>query len=213
MALPEKIDLSNVENFASCLRDAFYATCQPRSDLQIERFVIGDHETSERQYKQCIDELVRKIMNLRRACTEKELLEYKIEKLRAKNTKLANIKIKQLYISMDELNIAIEGSIREANTLWNIYNSFPIKYTAEDIQNAECKYWYLRLSKLAQSQIESKSSNSPDSGTLDALKKLGVRKDLGAGVLLEYVKSGLVEKDVIDKLVNDKVLYKITSEQ
>lgn len=214
------INLETVESICSELKDAFFETCQPRSTLQIERFVVGDHETKERQYKQCIDELVRKIMTLRRVSLEKKEIKLKIEKIESKlinlhhpadSYKIEKLSIKKakMYIDLDELNIAIEGSLRELNVLYRIYNSFEHKYTADEIQEADAKYWYLRLAKLAESQMESSPVGKPEAGTIDALRKLGVRRDLGLRTVLDFAKQGRIEPSVLEELEEDKILKRI----
>jgi hypothetical protein len=63
------------------------------------------------------------------------------------------------------------GALREFDTLYKIYQKFP-RYTNEQLQKAESKYWLERLTSQAQQDIE--SSGSVSVGNAEALRQVGV---------------------------------------
>jgi hypothetical protein len=58
------MDIAKVKKIGDELNEAFLAACQCRSDYELTVFNIGDHETPQRRYKQCLDELVRKVATI-----------------------------------------------------------------------------------------------------------------------------------------------------
>ena len=64
---------------------------------------------------------------------------------------------------MEQLEISIVGAIREFNHLYNIFQSMP-KFTIEQLQEAESKYWLERITTQAQIDIEAHGSIGTGNG-------------------------------------------------
>jgi hypothetical protein len=144
---------------------AFDAVSQPRSDYQLRKFVVGEHETPERQYLQVVVEMQRKVSSLRRAVIERRKKIAAIEK----ETDLDEKELMQ--IDLDDMNFAITGAMREFNTLYDIYMSLPT-FTTQQLQDAEEGYWIRRLIRQSQVDIDSCGQVSP--GNMDALRQAGI---------------------------------------
>ena len=209
----EKVTEDNLDKVMRELSNAVLDTCQPRSNVQLEKFVVGDHETVERQYKQCVDELSVKILSIRTTIYDQKISLSKIKwyeaeaealRKKAKDTPLTpkeqfqlekhEIEVEKMKIYLDMGRIQLEGNIREANTLWRIFNSFEKKYSHAEIQAGEERYWYKRFSRHAQAALE--AGGGIDVGVADALRKLGPRQDLGSKFLAEQVILGRVPEEI-----------------
>jgi hypothetical protein len=159
------MDALEIVNKRHELFDAFSAVAQPRSNYQIAKFVVGEHCTPERQYMQVVNELQRKTTNIRRALVEQRILYKKL------NAEIDPDKQELLQIDLDELRFSIEGAVREFNTLYAIYKSYP-RYTAEQLQAAEAGYWHKRLA--IQSQLDIEATGVIGQGNADALRMAGM---------------------------------------
>ena len=144
---------------------AFTKVSQPRSNYQIEKFVVGEHLTPERQYMQAVLELQRKTSAIRRAVIE-------LKKLNARLLSESDeIERELIQVDIDDINFAIEGAAREFNTLHSIYKRYP-EYTVEQLQDAEESYWIKRLA--TQAQIDLEATGAIGVGNLDALRQAGL---------------------------------------
>lgn len=147
------------------LFQAFEAVSQPRSDYQIRKFVVGEHETPERQYLQVVTEIQRKVSSLRRAVIDRRKKEAQLK------TETNEDEREILQIDLDDMNFAITGAMREFNTLYGIYQSLP-QFTAQELQDAEEGYWIRRL--IRQSQVDIDSFGQVGPGNMDALRQAGI---------------------------------------
>lgn len=147
------------------LFQAFEAVSQPRSDYQIRKFVVGEHETPERQYLQVVTEIQRKVSSLRRAVIDRRKKEAQLK------TETNEDEREILQIDLDDMNFAITGAMREFNTLYVIYQSLP-QFTAQELQDAEEGYWIRRL--IRQSQVDIDSFGQVGPGNMDALRQAGI---------------------------------------
>jgi len=165
------MDLIQVKKIGKELNEAFLATCQNRSNYALEKLVIGEHETPERQYKQCLDELVRKVAEIGRMEIRIEDMKEKLEKYKASDKPKHQRKAKEMEINLWETNIALEGQLRECNTLYNAYSQMR-KYTAEELQNAEEEYYKLRKFKQCQLELQQTGTIQPE--LINLLQMMGV---------------------------------------
>lgn len=147
------------------LFQAFEAVSQPRSDYQIRKFVVGEHETPERQYLQVVTEIQRKVSSLRRAVIDRRKKEAQLR------TETNEDEKEILQIDLDDMNFAITGAMREFNTLYGIYQGLP-QFTAQELQDAEEGYWIRRL--IRQSQVDIDSFGQVGPGNMDALRQAGI---------------------------------------
>ena len=154
------------------LREDIDAIQQPRSDFQLEHFVVGSHDMPGRQRAQAVLELQAKLFSIKRSQLKDERLVIEIEDLRAKSDdktkegKLASLEAEEKNINRIELELARKGTIREARVLLSILERLP-KYTREELQSEEAEYWNRRLSRQSLEDIAASGRVSP--GNLDAI--------------------------------------------
>jgi hypothetical protein len=157
------IDISDVNNKHDELHDAFLQIFQGRSNFQLDNFVVGAHMTDERQYAQCVIELQHKYFNIRRADITRKKLIQEINECEDE------FKKEEKVIDLQETEISIIGALREFYHLYEIFKNMP-KFTAEQLETAESKYWLKRLTTQSQIDIESQGSIGP--GNAEALRQI-----------------------------------------
>ena len=141
--------LVEVENQVVDLRTAFEDIQQPRSDFQIEHFVIGQHDTDERSYVQCVLELQAKYDGIKRAMFKRERIFTQLESM---NCDITSIDYREIMFELEVLDRSLLGMTREFKTLYTIWKSMP-KFTYNQIQGAEERYWRLRLKRQATQDL------------------------------------------------------------
>ena len=151
------------------LLQAFAEIQQPRSPYQIEKFVVGQHATIEMQYFQCVLELQIKYNNIRRAIINRKILQEDIEKLKAKGK---HLKAELKEIDIEEQDAAMIGALREFQTLYNIWKSFPVKFTREQLDANQEQYWHKRLITDANNEIMAQGRIGK--GLLEVLQQIGL---------------------------------------
>ena len=161
----EVTDITLVESKHNELHDAFLEIFQGRSDFQLENFVVNAHTSPERQYAQCVLELQNKYYSIKQADISPRKINHQIK------TETCPFAIEEKQLELEQLDIAMLGALREFDTLYKIYQKFP-RYTNEQLQKAESKYWLERLTSQAQQDIE--SSGSVSVGNAEALRQVGV---------------------------------------
>ena len=145
---------------------------QPRSRFQLERFVLGQHATSEMQYYQVCLELQDMIYKYKLAdITEKKLL-LKMERLRSSGDELDELKAQELELGLANQRFAVIGAQRELAHLIDIWESFEHKYTREEIEAAQPDYWQARLTNNAKAMLMGGASVNP--AHIEAMEQAGV---------------------------------------
>lgn len=154
------------------MHGAFDAIQQPRSDYQIEKFVVGQYDSPERQYMQCVLELSIKHDNIRRALLERQRIGLDIEALGQRaNDSRASLDLLERQYDLENTDRAILGALREFDVLFAIYESLP-KFTHEQLQAAEADYWQRRLRRQANDDIA--TIGAVAHGNREALRQIGV---------------------------------------
>jgi len=161
----EVTDITLIESKHNELHDAFLEIFQGRSDFQLENFVVNAHTSPERQYAQCVLELQNKYYSIKQADISRRKINHQIK------TETCPFTIEEKQLELEQLDIAMLGALREFDTLYKIYQRFP-RYTNEQLQKAESKYWLERLTSQAQQDIE--SSGSVSVGNAEALRQVGL---------------------------------------
>ena len=185
------MDLQTVKTIGAELQGAFLAACQCKSNYELTVLNVGDHETPQRGYKQCLDELVRRVGGLGRAEIELEEVEDKLQIAKDKEAiaagaekREANRERRKLEISKWELGLAIEGQLREFNALYAAYQQMPT-FSAEQIQEAEREYHHRRKMGMAQRQIEAGRGVDPE--LLRVMADMGVIPNDHADKFIEFL--------------------------
>jgi len=154
------------------LEESFLAIQMPRSAYTIEKFVVGQHDTIEMQFSQCVLEIQIKVANLKRAKLGKRKIEIQIKELEDKGTEIDQIDADLKRIDLQEQDLAVLGALRELEALYKIYQSFPKKYTREEIDNAQENYWKLRLDRQAQQDLQ--ATGRIGVGNSEALRQINL---------------------------------------
>ena len=119
----EKIILSNLNQelnkVVSELQNAFLEIQQPRTEFTLRHFVVGQHDTIEQQYAQCVLEMQIKYDNIRRALLSKKRIEIEIKELESKNTEIDLIDAKSLQVKLLSLPPqTARHTLMLAKTIW-----------------------------------------------------------------------------------------------
>ena len=175
------------------LRDDILSIQQPRSDYQLEHFVVGSHDLPGRQRAQAILELQAKLFAIQRNQLEQQRIEIEIKQNKSKvadtyEGKLAELEVSRLEVNLAELELTRIGSLRETEFLLKLLGSLP-KYTYEQLQEEEQKYWERRLERQALEDVVQMGRVS--AGNLDAILQTHrhVGTDESAGVLLQKARA------------------------
>lgn len=156
------VDFDRVKTAKEELYDSFLNNLQGRSQYQLDNFVVGMHMTPERQYSQISIELQHKYYNIRRADINRRKMLKDIEK------ETDEFKLEEMQLDLEQMDIAIIGALREFDHLYKLYQQYP-KYTAEQIEAAEHKYWIERLA--IQAQIDIEAHGRIGTGNMEALRQ------------------------------------------
>lgn len=153
---------------------------QPRSRFQLERFVLGQHATSEMQYYQVCVELQDMLFKYRLAQINVKKQELKIARLRATEDELDELKAQELELGLQQTRIVMLGAEREIAHLVDIWNSFEHKFTRDEIEVAQPDYWKARLTRNAKAMLIGGVSVNP--AHIEAMQQAGVLDDFVAEV-------------------------------
>jgi hypothetical protein len=172
-----KIDerIENVMKVIEEMEDAFLEIQQPRTAYVIEKFVVGQHDTVETQYAQCVLEMQIKYDNLRRAKLNKRKVEIKIKDFEDKGTELDQIEADLMRIDLEEQDRAVLGALREFEALYKIWQSFPKKFNRAELDAGQENYWRLRLARQAQQDLQ--ATGRIGVGNNEALRQIGLTGD------------------------------------
>ena len=165
----DKLQISEVRKIGKELESAFLETCQHRTDYQLDTLNVKSHETPQRQYKQCLDELIRTVSGIGELEINVEELEDDIQQAELAEAaaetdyerRKADRQRRKKELALWQTRFAIEGQLREFATLYKIYQQSP-KFTAAEIQAAEAEYYRLRKFKQAALQLESAGRIDPE---------------------------------------------------
>lgn len=154
------------------IQEAIIEVQQPRSRFQLERFVVGQHQTQEMQYYQTCIELQDMIYKYQLAKINVQKQELKIKKLRESGKELDELKAQEVELGLQQTRIVMNGAERELTTLVEIFNSFPKRYTREEIEAAQPDYWRERLAGNAKAMLMGGSGVNPSH--IEAMQQAGV---------------------------------------
>ena len=173
------MDTNDLSKMIVELEDAFREVQQPRSPFALEHFVLGAHDTEPRQYAQCVLELQIKYDAIRRALLHKERLQIEIEELERQangeggpKAKINLVEAKLKCIDIEEQDRAILGAVREFETLYQMWQAFPHRYTRTELDAAQEEYWRKRLTRQANQDRQAVGRVSV--GNQEALRQIGM---------------------------------------
>jgi|6_EtaG_2_1085325.scaffolds.fasta_scaffold13334_2 hypothetical protein len=168
-------DLEKIEgSVGDELLKVFKEMPQAKTDFVLRELVIGQHETIEQQYAHCILELRMAYNALRRAKIGLEKTDYEVAELKAKDEdgdKMAGFDWREKLIDKYEAECAVIGKLREFSCLYKIYQSFPKKFTREEVNEAQPEYWNKRAIRQANQDVI--AIGRVQQGNQDLLRQLG----------------------------------------
>lgn len=160
---------------------------QSRSRFQIEKFVVGQHDTPEMQYYQTVLEASTLVRALEDTELQIEKLEAEIEELLETGKKSDEVEAKIKRKKIEDMKLNLIGTRRELEILTEIFNQFP-RYTREDIEKAQPDYWKQRLIRVGQLQHLG-AATGVNWAQLEAIYQAD---------LLPYAKENLVRVEVLE---------------
>jgi hypothetical protein len=156
---------------------------QPRSNFELDNFVLGQHATPEMQYYQTCIELQDSIFKYENAKLGIEITQLKISKLLTKNNEISTLKAKKLELGLEQTRMAMVGAEREIAYLFHIWSQFETKYTREQIESGQQEYWKQRLTNNARAMLSGGSGINP--AHLEAMQQAGILDNFVKEIELE----------------------------
>lgn len=145
---------------------------QPRSRFQLENFVLNQHDTEEMRYYQCVLEIQSLWTTLRDFDLEIKKKRIKIERLKASNDEIDHIDAQLMENGLEDTLRVRLGAVRELEILIDLWKSFPVKYTRDDIEKLQHIYWAKRLTR--QAELDALGNGGKiNPAHLDALRQMG----------------------------------------
>ena len=144
---------------------------KPRSRFQLEHFVIGQHDTTEQQYKQTLLEIQSLIYTIRTVKLELKKQEIEITRLDQSSDEIDHINAEIKKRGAEQTRLVMLGAERELHDLLQIWESFPEKFTYEQLEINQPIYWQERLTR--QAQLEAMGKGEVNWSSLDALRQIG----------------------------------------
>lgn len=143
-------ELSEITSlFTPDIVELFAEISQTRSDYQIEKFVVNQHDTDEMRYVQTLLEIQNIYYTVKHLSLESKKKKIKIERLRATGDEIDAIEAEQIEIGMEQTSLASLGTYRELETLLKILSQFP-RYTRAQIEAGQSEYWTKRMHRQIQ---------------------------------------------------------------
>lgn len=168
----EIVPFENIEEkFTPDLLIAMAEVQQSRSNFQIEKFVVGQHDTEEMRYVQTIIELQQLYYTVKTISLEMKKTEIEIARKRATGDELDEIDAQIKELGLEQTRLVGVGAFRELEKLLTIYNSFEHKYTRAEIEAAQPEYWDKRLHR--QATLEAIGGTQAQASHLDSLRQIG----------------------------------------
>jgi hypothetical protein len=167
-----ELSLANINNmYTPEVLLAMAEIQQARSNYQIEKFVINQHDTPQTQYQQCLIELQSLYYTIKKVSLELKKTEIEIERLRSTNDEIDEIDAQIKELQSEETRLVGVGAFRELKKFLEIFESFDKKYTREEIEEDQANYWSKRLNR--QSALEAIGGSPSQSAHLTSLYQTG----------------------------------------
>lgn len=178
------MDLVQFENIQEALTpDILLAMAEvqkPRSQFQLEKFVVGQHDTDEMRYYQTVTEIQSLYYTIRNVSLEMKKTEIEISRLRETGDEIDEIDAQIKELGLEQTRVVGVGAFRELSDLMNIFNSFEKKYTREEIEIAQPDYWNKRLNR--QATLELAGGSQAAAAHLDSLRQIGAIEVSAQGI-------------------------------
>jgi hypothetical protein len=134
------------------IQDAIKDIQQSRSRYQLEKFVVGQHDSPEMQYYQLVIEANGTINSIKETELRIEKIKAEAEELRETGKKSDTIEAEIKELSIPELETQLIGQKRELAFMQELFLQYQ-NYTREDIELAQPEYWRNRLMRVGEMQM------------------------------------------------------------
>ena len=104
---------------------------KPRSAFQLQKFVVGQHDTDEMRYYQTVIEIQNLYYTIKTVTLEMKKTEIEIARLRATGDEIDELDAQIKELGLEQTRVTGIGAFRELYDLMGIFNSFEKKYTRE----------------------------------------------------------------------------------
>jgi len=125
---------------------------QSRSRYQLEKFVVGQHDSPEMQYYQLVIEANGTTNSIKETELRIEKVKAEADELRETGKKSDSIEAQIKELSIPELETQLIGQRRELAFMEELFSQYE-NYTREDIELAQPEYWRSRLMRVGEMQI------------------------------------------------------------
>lgn len=125
---------------------------QSRSRYQLEKFVVGQHDSPEMQYYQLVIEANGTTNSIKETELRIEKIKAEAEELRETGKKSDSIEAEIQELSIPELETQLIGQRRELAFMEELFSQYE-NYTREDIELAQPEYWRNRLMRVGEMQM------------------------------------------------------------
>ena len=125
---------------------------QSRSRYQLEKFVVGQHDSPEMQYYQLVIEANGTINSIKETELRIEKVKAEADELRETGKKSDSIEAQIKELSIPELETQLIGQRRELAFMQELFSQYE-NYTREDIELAQPEYWRNRLMRVGEMQM------------------------------------------------------------
>lgn len=154
---------------------------QSRSAYQLEKFVIGQHDTAEMRYRQILIEAQDLIYKIKLGEINLAKTKLEIDQLTKNGTELSLLEAAEKQLHYDYGLIVLQGSKKELEILKALFDKYE-KYTPEEIEQNQAEYWAKRLGR--QAEIDrAAASTGISSGNLASLINAGIVSEGGENAL------------------------------
>jgi len=140
--------MSNLPDISKYFTPAIVATFaevhQPRSNFQLQHFVVGQHDTDEMRYCQCVTEIQALYYTIKGVSLELQKTQIEIDRLRATGDEIDEIEAQIKELGIEQTKVVAVGAFRELEILLAIMRSYPA-YTRQEIEAGQPEYWHKRL--------------------------------------------------------------------
>lgn len=129
----------------------FAEITQSRSDYQLEKFVVNQHDTDEMRYVQIIIEIQSIYYGVKNLILEMEKNKIKIKRLRLTNDEIDELEAQQIELNVEQNTLNVISTFRELKKLLELLNDFP-RYTRKQIEDNQKEYWHKRMHRQVETE-------------------------------------------------------------
>ena len=185
--------------------NAFDEIQMPRTEYVLRNMVINASDTEAAGYAHCVLELSNGWDNLRLVKLYIEIKEIEIKELEEKGDRISLLNAEIKRIELEQTNRARLGAVREFNVLYNIWKNYSHKFTRDELDVDQNKYWDTRITRQANQELM--GTGRVGQSNLEALRQIGK----GAVPALDVVRD--VERRFIASGEKSRMLIVVATEQ